>query len=130
GRANGCLRALLVLGRPAIVFLAGALPATLTRGNTTGGSAAGQRTSHGGSAALAAVASARTQAATWVAQQVNPDEVIGCDPVMCTALEQAHVQANRLLVLGPSLPDPLGSDILLDTATRRSHVGRRPTPLD
>src|SRR5215831_13710407 len=125
--ANRWLRALLVLVLAAIVFLAGALTATLTRGNTTGGPAAGQRTSHGGSAALAAVASARTQAAAWVAQQVNPDEVIGCDPVMCTALERAHVQANRLLVLGPSLPDPLGSEILLDTATLRSQFGRRLT---
>jgi hypothetical protein len=60
-----------------------------------------------------------------VAQQVNPDEVIGCDPMMCAALEAAHVQANQLLVLGPSQPDPLGSEILLDTATLRSQFGAR-----
>jgi hypothetical protein len=44
---------------------------------------------------------------------------------MCTALEAAHIQANRLLVLGPSQPDPLGSEILLDTATLRSQFGAR-----
>ena len=44
---------------------------------------------------------------------------------MCTALEAAHIQANRLLTLGPSQPDPLGSEILLDTATLRAEFGPR-----
>ena len=88
-------------------------------------SATGQGTIPAGSGALAAVASARKQAATWVAQQVNSDEVIGCDPMMCAALEAANIQASRLLVLRPSQPDPLGSEILLDTATLRSQFGGR-----
>jgi hypothetical protein len=123
------LRALLVLVLAAAVFVAGAVTATLTRGSTTSsessGSATGQGAISSGTGALAAVASARRQAAAWVAQQVNPDEVIGCDPMMCVALEAAHVQANRLLVLGPSQPDPLGSEILLDTAALRSQFGAR-----
>jgi len=133
------LRALLALVLAAIVFAAGAVTATVTRGstpstpgnttstqgNTTNGSAAGRGTIAASGGALAAVASARRQAATWVAQQVNPDEVIGCDPMMCAALEAAHVQANRLLVLEPNRPDPLGSEILLDTATLRSQFGGR-----
>ena len=142
------LRVLLMLVLTAVVFLAGALTATLTRSSTTssvtggpttgqgaipGGTVSGGTVSGGGvsgggvsgGGALAAVASARKQAATWVAQQVNPDEVIGCDPVMCAALEAAHVQANRLLLLGPSVPDPLGSEVLLDTATLRSQFGGR-----
>jgi hypothetical protein len=123
--ANPWWRALLALVLAAIIFLAGALTATLTQGSTTSGSAVRQGTIHRSSAAVAAVALARKAAAAWVAQQVNPDEVIGCDPIMCTALEAAHVQANRLLVLGPSLPDPLGSEILLDTATLRSQFGDR-----
>jgi hypothetical protein len=125
------LRVLLVFMLAAMVFIAGAIATTLTRGsttssqgNTTSSSAAGQGTVASGGA-LAAVASARRQAAAWVAQQVNPDEVIGCDPMMCVALEAAHVQANRLLVLGPSQPDPLGSEILLDTETLRSQFGAR-----
>jgi len=122
---NPWWRALLALVLAAIIFFAGALTATLTRGSATSGSAVRQGTIHRGGAALAAVALARTQAAAWVAQQVNPDEVIGCDPIMCTALEAARIQANRLLVLGPSLPDPLGSEILLDTATLRSQFGDR-----
>ncbi len=119
------VRALLVLVLAGIVFLAGAVTVTLTQGKTTSNSATGQGTIPAGSGALAAVASARKQAATWVAQQVNPDEVIGCDPMMCAALEAANIQASRLLVLGPSQPDPLGSEILLDTATLRSQFGGR-----
>jgi len=140
------LRALLVLVLAAVIFVAGAVTATLTRDSTTstpgsttesqgsttsgqGNSASGSVTGQGAipsdSGALAAVASARRQAVAWVAQQVNPDEVIGCDPMMCVALEAAHVQANRLLVLGPSEQDPLGSEILLDTATLRSQFGAR-----
>jgi hypothetical protein len=131
-------RALLVLVLAAMVFIAGAIVTTLTRGSTTstqgsitssqGNSTSSSATGQGtvaGSGALAAVVSARKQAAAWVAQQVNPDEVIGCDPMMCAALEAAHIQANRLLVLGPSQPDPLGSEILLDTATLRSQFGAR-----
>jgi len=107
-----------------IVFAAGAITITLARGTSAGRSGTGQG-SVGGGGALAAVASARKQAAIWVAQQVNPDQILGCDPVMCAALQAAHIQANRLLMLGPSQPDPLGSEILLDTATLRSQFGSR-----
>ena len=111
-----------------ILFAAGAVTITLiksTPASNSPGTSQGSGTAQGGTqgsggGALAAVAAARKQAANWVAQQVNPDEVIGCDPVMCAALEAAHIQANRLLVLGPSQPDPLGSEILLDTATLRA----------
>jgi hypothetical protein len=73
------------------------------------------------------VTTARKQAATWVAQQVRSDEIIGCDPMMCAALEAAHIQVSRLLMLGPDQPDPLGSEILMDTATLRSQFGARLT---
>jgi len=117
-------RMFLVLVLAAIVFAAGAITITLARGTSAGRSGTGQG-SAGGGGALAAVASARKQAAIWVAQQVNPDQILGCDPVMCAALQAAHIQANRLLMLGPSQPDPLGSEILLDTATLRSQFGSR-----
>jgi hypothetical protein len=126
------LRLLLVLVLAAVVFFAGALTAPLTQsttpdtqGRATNDSATTKGTIPAVGGALAVVALARKQAATWVALQVNPDEVIGCDPMMCTALAAAHIQANRLLVLGPSQPDPLGSEILLDTATLRSQFGAR-----
>jgi len=131
-------RVLAVLLVAAIVFGAGAVTIALTRTSPAGGSAgspaSGSASSGRGSGtgvpgssggALASVTAARKQVAAWVAQQVNPDEIIGCDPMMCAALEAAHIQANRLLMLGPSEPDPLGSEILLDTATLRSQFGGR-----
>jgi hypothetical protein len=126
-------RVLAVLLLAAILFGAGALTILLTRNAPAGtqvstgpgpGTTAPGVPGSGGSA-LAAVTAARKQAAAWVAQQVNPDEVIGCDPIMCAALQAAHIQANRLLMLGPDQQDPLGSEILLDTATLRSQFGSR-----
>ncbi len=117
----------------AILFGAGAITVAVTRPGTSPGSSRGSGTAQGGSGAasvggaLGAVATARKQAAAWVARQVNSDEIIGCDPIMCAALEAAHLQANRLLMLGPNQPDPLGSEILMDTGTLRSQFGSRLT---
>jgi hypothetical protein len=126
-------RVLAGLLAAAILFAAGAITMTLLKNTPASNSPAtsqGSGTAQGGTpggvgGALAAVAVARKQAANWVAQQVNPDEVIGCDPTMCAALGAAHIQANRLLLLGPSQADPLGSEILLDTATLRAQFGPR-----
>jgi hypothetical protein len=126
-------RALAGLLAAVILFGAGALTATLVNGTPASNppqASQGSGITQGGivgsgGGALASVALARKQAANWVAKQVNTDEVIGCDPMMCAALEAAHVQANRLIMLGPSQPDPLGSEILLDTATLQAQFGPR-----
>jgi hypothetical protein len=125
-------RVLVGLVAAALVFAAGALTGILIKGapaSNSAGTSQGGSTAQGGipvgGGALAAVATARKQAANWVAQQVNPDENIGCEPVMCAALEAAHIQVNRLIMLEPSSPDPLGSEILLDTATLRAQFGPR-----
>jgi len=127
-------RALAGLVAAVLLFAAGALTATLIErtpaSNSSETSHGGATTAQGGTpgsvnGALASVTTARKQAANWVAEQVNPDETIGCDPVMCTALQAANIQANRLIMLGPSQPDPLGSEILLDTATLRAQFGPR-----
>ena len=126
-------RVLVGLVAAVLLFAAGALTATLINGTAASnppqasqgsGTALGATAGSGGSA-LASVALARKQAANWVFEQVNPDETIGCDPVMCAALQTAHIQANRLIMLGPSQQDPLGSEILLDTATLRAQFGPR-----
>jgi hypothetical protein len=126
-------RVLIGLVAAVLLFAAGALTVTLIKGtqaSNSSGTSQGGGTAEGGTqgslgGALASVAAARKQAANWVASQVNPDENIGCDPVMCTALQAAHIQANRLIMLGPGEPDPLGSEILLDTATLRAQFGPR-----
>jgi tetratricopeptide (TPR) repeat protein len=68
----------------------------------------------------------RTEAATWVAQQVSRTATIACDPAMCAALQQRGVPTGNLLLLGPGgAADPLASDIIMSTAAVRSEFGSR-----
>jgi hypothetical protein len=67
----------------------------------------------------------RTQTAAWIAGQVLPSVLIGCDPLMCQALEEAGVSASRLQVIQPSVPDPLGVEVIVATPVLRSQFGPR-----
>jgi hypothetical protein len=75
--------------------------------------------------ALQVAAANRGQAAAWIAQQVLPSVLIGCDPLMCQALEAAKVSASRLSVVQPSAPDPLGVEVIVATPALRSQFGPR-----
>ena len=44
---------------------------------------------------------------------------------MCAALQASGVAAGRLLVLGTSASDPLGSDLVVATPALRSEFGAR-----
>lgn len=59
-----------------------------------------------------AAATARAQAAAWVAGQVGGEETIACDPAMCTALGAHGVAPSRLLLLPPSASGAPGADIV------------------
>jgi hypothetical protein len=76
-------------------------------------------------AALRAAAATRAQAAEWIVEQVLPSALVGCDPLMCQALQAAGVSASRLLVLQPSTPDPLGAEVIVATQALRSQFGPR-----
>ncbi len=76
-------------------------------------------------AALQVAAANRSQAAAWIAQQILPSVLIGCDPLMCQALEAADVSASRLSVLQPTAPDPLGVEVIVATPALRSQFGPR-----
>jgi hypothetical protein len=76
-------------------------------------------------ASLQAATATRTSAARWIAAQVSPDAIVACDPAMCAALQASGVGAGRLLVLGPSAGDPLGSDLVVATPALRSQFGAR-----
>jgi hypothetical protein len=76
-------------------------------------------------AALQIAAADRNQAAAWIAQQILPSVLIGCDPLMCQALEAANVSASRLSVIQPSAPDPLGVEVIVATPALRSQFGPR-----
>ena len=76
-------------------------------------------------ASLQAATAARTSAAQWIAGQVSPSAIVACDPAMCAALQASGVAAGRLLVLGTSAADPLGSDLVVATPALRSQFGAR-----
>jgi len=76
-------------------------------------------------ASLQAVTATRTAAARWIAGQVSSAAVVACDPAMCAALQAAGLPAGRLLVIGPSTGDPLGSNLVVATPALRSQFGAR-----
>jgi hypothetical protein len=65
----------------------------------------------------------RAEAASWVAQQVNRDDVVSCDQPMCTALRTAGFPAGKLLVLEPTSNPPVTSAVVVVTAAVRSMFG-------
>jgi hypothetical protein len=76
-------------------------------------------------AALQVAAANRSQVAAWIAQQILPSVLIGCDPLMCQALQAAGVSASRLSVVQPSASDPLGVEVIVATPALRSQFGPR-----
>ena len=77
------------------------------------------------SVSLQAATATRTTAARWIAGQVSASAIAACDPAMCAALQASGVPAGRLLVLGTSASDPLGSDLVVATPALRSQFGAR-----
>lgn len=80
-----------------------------------------------GPSPAALAATARSQAAQWAGDQLSSGTIISCDPAMCAALRAHHYPTAQLILLGPSAPDPLGSDVVMATAAVRSQFGRRLT---
>jgi len=112
-----------------VVFAAGGLTVALLR-NSGPKSTAGHRGAASGPPGLGAVqaaATARQQAATWVAAQVSHSAVVSCDPAMCAALQAKGFPAGDLMTLGPAASDPLGSAVIVATAAVRSEFGGRLT---
>jgi hypothetical protein len=67
---------------------------------------------------------ARTQAASWVVQQVDHTATVSCDPVMCTALAKDGFPARKLVVLGSASPTaPVSSQVVIVTAAVRDWFG-------
>jgi hypothetical protein len=67
---------------------------------------------------------ARTQAASWVVQQVDHTAIVSCDPVMCAELAKDGFPARKLVVLGPaSSTAPVNSQVVIMTAQVRGWFG-------
>jgi hypothetical protein len=112
-----------------IVFAAGGLTVALVR-NAGSKNVPANRGAASGSPGLGpvqAAATARQQAATWVAAQVSHSAVVSCDPAMCAALQAKGFPAGDLMTLGPAASDPLGSAVIVATAAIRSEFGSRLT---
>lgn len=74
---------------------------------------------------LQAATATRNTAARWVADQVGTSAIVACDPAVCAALQASGITAGRLLMLGTSAPDPLGSDLVVATSAVRTQFGAR-----
>ncbi len=121
----------------AVVLLAGAaIAVALSTGSSPGPGAAPApraRATRDQARQLAAsrvAAAARAAAAAWVAQQVAPGAIVGCDPQMCAALARAGLPASQLLYLGVGTAGPLGSNVLVSTAAVRQKYGARLASVD
>ena len=74
---------------------------------------------------LAAETAARTQAITWILNQVSPAAIVSCDTQVCSDLASNGFPLAQLSPLEPGSNDPLGSTLLVATATVRNQFGRR-----
>jgi hypothetical protein len=72
---------------------------------------------------LAAGAAARTQAITWIVQQVSRAAVVSCDAQVCNDLARRGFPSPE--TLGPGSNDPLGSTLVVATAHIRAQFGGR-----
>jgi hypothetical protein len=97
---------LIALGLAALLIAVGSLAAVAANGHSP------------------SPATARAQAAAWVAEQVSPGVTVSCDAAMCAALQAHGFPAGKLVVLGPTTPDPPPSVLVIETAAVRELLGR------
>jgi hypothetical protein len=116
------LSALAAMAVGALVTLAFTHP-----GEQAGGGSAAQPTdaAQSGPTALQVATANRSQTAAWIAQQMLPSVLIGCDPLMCQSLQAAGVSASRLSQIQNSASDPLGVEVVVATPALRSQFGSR-----
>jgi serine/threonine protein kinase len=122
GRASWRWRAAALLTSTLLVGGAGGLALALS---PRGGSLERPTGSHARISRLAAEAAARKQAITWILHQVSPAAVVSCDAQVCGDLVNNGFPSSNLSPLGPASNDPLGSDLVVATATVRDQFGSR-----
>ncbi|SRR6266571_1263417 len=62
----------------------------------------------------------RNEAAAWIARWVSSSAVVACDRLMCSTLLAHQVRAEQFMPINPSSIDPVGSDVVVETAVVRS----------
>ena len=122
GRASRRRRAAVLLTLILLVAGAGGLAFTLSRRGVSSERLAGD---HVQISPLAAEAAARTKAITWILHQVSPAAIVSCDAQVCADLVSNGFPPSEVSPLGPGSNDPLGSTLLVATATVRNQFGSR-----
>jgi predicted Ser/Thr protein kinase len=121
GRASRRRRTAVLL--TSILLVAGAAGLALTL--SLRGPPVQRLTGHAQISQLAAEAAVRTKAITWILQQVGPAAIVSCDAQVCTDLANDGFPSAQLVTLGPGSNDPLGSNLVVATATVRNEFGGR-----
>jgi serine/threonine protein kinase len=121
GRVKMPWRASAILASALLIAGAGGLTLMLSRRGPVPQRPAGGHAVN--SQELAAENTARTQAITWILQEVSRAAVVSCDLQVCTDLAQQGFP--NLETLGPGSPDPLGSTLVVATAAIRAQFGTR-----
>jgi hypothetical protein len=114
-------RAPVLAAAMVLVVGVGALVANLPRP----GAASDRLASSQASPELTAEDTARTQAVTWVLQQVSRAAVVSCDAQVCADLVSRGWPSSNVLELGPGSNDPLGSLLVVSTAAIRAQFAGR-----
>jgi hypothetical protein len=78
----------------------------------------------------AAASASRAQAAEWVAQQVDPDVTVACDPAMCGQVRSRGFPAARLAALTATAGNPLSSALVVVTPVLQQQFGTRLASVD
>jgi serine/threonine protein kinase len=121
-RASRRRRAAVLLSLILLVAGAGGLAFTLS---PRGASSERLTGNHVQISPLAAEAAARTHAISWILHQVSPAAVVSCDEQICADLVSNGFPTSQVSPLGPGSNDPLGSTLLVATATVRNQFGSR-----
>jgi len=70
-------------------------------------------------------AAVRNQAVTWIMHQVSRAAVVACDAQMCADLTSRGFPGVNLLRIGSQSNDPLGAELVVDTAAVRAQFRDR-----
>ena len=76
---------------------------------------------------IAAETEARAQAVTWIVQQASRADIVACDPLVCQDLIKKGFPYASVLQLGNGSNDPLGSTLVVATASIEAQYGSRLT---
>ena len=71
---------------------------------------------------------AQAEAVAWIAGQVSNAAMVGCYPVMCTALQAQGVPAGRLVPLQPGSADPPRAQVVVTSASAGRQLAARYAP--